>query len=147
MQPIVITRQLDFAQPLAAPDAVTRAIADVLRRNGSRVTVHALAGVVEFTGPSFWYFGFSMRRKAAPMVRGGVVVLDPADPRRIRVELRFGVISYLWPVLVACAMVAMDGSVGDRVSMLALVAGIWWLNFALARSAYESWVREAVARA
>jgi len=147
MRPIVITRQLDFRRPLAGPDAVTRAIADLLRRNGSQATVHVSAGVVEFSGPSFWYFGFSMRRKAAPMVRTGVVTLDPANPHRILLELRFGVVSYLWPVLVACAMVAIDGSAGDRVTMLALIAGVWWFNHRLARWAYESWVREAASRA
>jgi hypothetical protein len=89
-----------------------------------------------------------MRRKAAQMVSGGVVTLDPADPhRRIRIDLRFGLLSYLWPVMAACALVAMDASAGDRAAMLAFIAGIWWLNYALARWAYESWVREAAARA
>lgn len=147
MQPIVITRHLDFASPLAAPDAVAHAVADGLRRNGCRI-LSASGGVVAFGGPSAWYFGFSMRRKAAPVVSGGVVTIDPAAPdRRIRVELRFNKLFYLVPALAACFMVFADGGPAERLSMLTFIGGIWWVHYALAWWAYESWVREAASRA
>jgi hypothetical protein len=147
MQPLTNTRHVDFATPLAAPDAVTRAVADGLRRNGSRI-VSASGGVVAFSGPSAWYFGFSMRRKAAAVVSSGVVTIDPAAPdRRIRVELRFNTLFYLLPALAACFMVFADGGPGERLSMLTFIGGIWWVHYALAWWAYESWVREAASRA
>ena len=64
---MILTRDVDLGGPLsAAPDAVARAIAESLRRNGC-VIRHVAPDAVEFSGPSMSAFR-PARDRAAGMV-------------------------------------------------------------------------------
>jgi hypothetical protein len=146
MQPIVMRRQLYLSTPPGAPpEAVMRGIAAELKRGGCGIR-HQDAGSVEFVGPSSIYFGFSITRKAAALVSSGVVWLDPATGR-VQMELRFSKLYLLLGIVVLLVVVAQDTDAWTRLTFLAIVGGITWLNAMFARSAFEQWIATGALKA
>jgi hypothetical protein len=144
MHPLIVRRQLELAVPPAAPEALMRAVADELGRNGS-IIGSVERDRVEFTGPDAFHPGASRERRAAGMVERGIVWLDPTLPR-LNLELRIGLVHFLWPALISIAVVMMDTDVVFRAVGLAAIAGITWRNLATARRAFEGWVERGAGR-
>jgi hypothetical protein len=149
LDPIILSRRLDFSPPLTAPgDAVLDAIAQELRRHGNRIR-HKGNGSIRFDGPGLFYVSLSVSGRAAVLVSHGTVTLDPQAPERtLRLELGMSWwLVYGWPCLMAAVMVAMDFPVAGRVIMLIVLAGLAWTNYDNAKIAYEDWISTAVRRA
>jgi hypothetical protein len=147
-RPYAAVRALEFSPPLFAPgDAVMDAIAAELKRNGNTVR-RVTAGRIEFDGPGLFTITMSFRRAAAANVRGGVVALDPADPRRrIYLELRWSALLTVMPMLVASIAVLGAWPVMARaIALLMIGMSVGW-NVFMARHAYESWITTAARRA
>jgi hypothetical protein len=149
LPPIHAVHHVTISPPFAGPGPVLLdAVAAELQRHGNRVRRPA-PRVVEFDGPGLFYFGFSFRRKAAVLVSGGTVTLDPAAPASgVRLDLRYNPwLTYAWPCLVLALMLVQPAPLGFRALVL-LVAGIACLvNYALAAGAYIAWVGRAAADA
>ena len=134
--------------PSAAPGDVIEGVRAELARQGNRVRM-AGHGRIEFDGPGLMgaIGTFSMRRRAATMVRGGTVVVDPADPARIHLELRYSWAVWGWPVLISCAVVLQDMDAGTRFGALVLLGAFYVYQVHAARQAYEGWIADGVRRA
>lgn len=144
-----VQRAITIAAPAsAAPGDVIEAVRAGLARQGNRART-AGQGRIEFDGPGLLgaIGTFSARRRAATLVRGGTVLFDPADPRRIQLELRYSWAVWGWPVLFACMVVLMEMDAGTRFGALAMLAGFAVFQVTSARTAYEGWIAEAAARA
>jgi hypothetical protein len=142
MNPLRVVRILNVHPPIAAPaDQVLGAVAERLRQEGCDVRV--LETTVEFGAPASFGVAYTMGRAAARMLGGGTATLDPAAPdRRICLELRFGIMSF-WPVGTLGTWLLLGANPFDLEStagVTLLAAAVWWINYMIARSAYEMWV-------
>jgi hypothetical protein len=144
-----VQRALTVSPPASvAPHDVVEAVRAELARQGNRART-AGPGRIEFDGAGLLgaIGTFSVRRRAASMVRGGTVVLDPANPARMHLELRYSWAVWGWPVLMACIVVLQDMDPGMRLGALVLLGGFVLYQVNAARQAYESWIADGVRRA
>lgn len=143
---MILTGDVDLHRPLpAAPDAVARAIADELRRNGCIVR-RVAPGVVEFDGPGA--VRLSKEDRPAAIVSSGAVWLNPAaSDGRMRLALRIGPARLVMAAAWACGVVAMELPVVVRLLLLVVIVAIVWFRFDTARSIFEGWVADGARRA
>jgi hypothetical protein len=136
MNLISFNGRVDFFKPLAAPDAVTHAVADSLRNSGC-VVRQVSTGVVEFD-----------TRGPGGAISGGVAWIDPAAPdRRMWLALRVGPLHAALMLAAACAAAAIDIQPALRSLILCVMAVLFWMHLDESRSVYEGLVQDAARRA
>ncbi|HET7232119.1 MAG TPA: hypothetical protein VFJ16_19085 [Longimicrobium sp.] len=143
LAPLRSVREMDLTVPPGTPaEDVLNAIAAQLKRKGNRVEPSA-GGTLEFRRVS-GSGGMPMDRAAAT-VSGGVVTLDmSAAPARARVELRYSRwLTFFFPAVAVGAVVLTEGSAWVRLGVIAVLAGLIWLNCSMGRYAYHTWIAEA----
>ncbi|MBV9110611.1 MAG: hypothetical protein JO306_14470 [Gemmatimonadetes bacterium] len=131
-----------------APYDLIEAVRAELARQGNRART-AGPGRIEFEGPGLLgaMGTFSVRRRAATMIRGGSVTFDPSHPARMQLELRYSWTVWGWPVLMACIVVLQEMDAGMRLGALVLLGGFVLFQVNAAREAYESWIADGARRA
>ena len=136
---------ITFSPPLtAAPRLAMDRIEASLHQRGMAVR-RAAPDRLEFDCSAWWKVlnGDTVSR-AAMIVRGGTIVLDPVDPhRRMHLELRYSPLMPLVMAAVACFFVLMWEEPIERVFGLLGLVSIALFSWWSARDTIETWISEA----